>query len=233
MGNFDCCKFGINKIQCEKRDADAASAPLQEMGEVINELKNKKREFPSGGVVNDSAQGEFVAKKTSKAERYKVKPQYLKYAAKLLGEEYNTSKSLMVGYEFTRGGEDFRTLHAAGVLDLWCEEVEEEVKEEWRCPNFTLAGHIDNAIWKKAKLMIRMQSWADFHNNMDGFVPDWCNTDTQTRWGIILDRKRFKADWHPYNYLLFQICVGSQVRSKQMLDYFEAEIQELINLKAI
>jgi hypothetical protein len=223
MGKFCVVNLFEKEIEGAKRDLEALNEIAKTMEEISNALKNKKREFPSGGVVNDSAQWEFVATERKRG-KYKVKDKYKEAANDLLDGFLSEN-----GMEFLEGSAPYAALKRLQVLDEFCEVV----KEEWRCPNFTLAGHIDNAIWKKAKLMIRMQSWADFHNNMDGFVPDWCNTDTQTRWGIILDRKRFKADWHPYNYLLFQICVGSQVRSKQMLDYFEAEIQELINLKAI
>lgn len=223
MGKFCVVNLFEKQIEGAKRDLDALSEIAEALERFSNAAKNKKREFPSGGVVNDSAQGEFVAKER-KRKKYKVKDKYKEAANELLdGFLYEN------GIEFLEGSAPFAALKRLQVLDEFCEEV----KEDWRCPNFTLAGHIDNCIWKKAKLMIRMQSWADFHNNLDGFVADW-KYGYQQKWGIRLIKDVPVISYNGgNNELLFQISLGSKERAEQMNEYFKAEIQELIQLKMI
>lgn len=226
MENFDCCKFGIDKIQREKRAADAAGALIKEMGDVINALKNKKREFPSGGVVNESAQGEYIVQRPNKArKKYVVKKQFEKAASKIVCGGPLASPIVIWVPSIAE-----KALKEYGVFDLFCEEV----KEEWQEPNmYTWGKDIAGGVNKKIKLLVRMQSWADFHNKVDGYVADWAN-DCQAKWGVVVGKDAPCVDYASHrNPLLFQISVGSRERAIEMHDYFKAEIDELIQLKMI
>lgn len=229
MENFDCCKFGIDKIQREKRAADDASALLQEMREVINGLKNKKREFPSGGVVNESAQGEFVASNRRELKKYVIKKEFVKAATKILGFAPVGTPSI-----FWATSDVEKTLREYGVLEIFCEDVKKE--KEWEEPEIDLKinGLTCSNKYRKAHLMIRMQDWAGFHNKLDGFVADWAN-DEDIKYGLCIYRGRCCgiSNMRDENYFLFQIWVRSEERAKQMFDHFRAQIEELMQLKMI
>lgn len=162
-------------------------------------------------------------------KRYKFKYEYIAAAKKI--SKHITRESDMI---FEEGSDIHRDLLVHNVLDLFCEELPQEV-EQWKDVDIAITARqsIQEGALDKAVLLIRMQSWADFHNKLDGFVPNWVNKDNQTRYGIVLDGNQFTADWHPYNYFIFQICVSSKDRAVQMIAYFHKDIQSLIDKSLI
>lgn len=85
---------------------------------------------------------------------------------------------------------------------------------------------------KKADLLIRMQSWADFYNKKDGFVADW--SDNSKKWGIDINDGKAEVGHNTFmNTGLFQISVGSEERSNEMLKYFLTDINALIKSGSI
>lgn len=155
---------------------------------------------------------------------YKVKPAYETTVRKLSGHQLRSEEIV-----FVEGSNLHNELVLYNVLDLFCEEVKVEqwvepgVKTESWGAYTSANGNI------KAHLLIRMQSWADYHNKLDGFVADW-GTDRQYKWGIDINRKLISTDFsNTFNTFLFQISVGSEDRSDEMLKYFRKDIQSLID----
>lgn len=85
-----------------------------------------------------------------------------------------------------------------------------------------------NAIfWKKWKLEHAMKSWADFHNKLDGFVPDW-NDKYQDKHGLVLCKNQIKKDYYIVcNYFIFQISVSSKQRAEEMYNEFKDELDDI------
>jgi len=162
-------------------------------------------------------------------KKFKVKPEYLKYYCALVGETYNSAEYRVMFAEFTENGECYRILKDAGVLELWCEEV-----WDWKEPEFHIAYlNVQDGTLNKARLLIRMQSWADFYNKVDGFVPDFGDGD-QDKYGIELQDKEAELEFHQTcNAYLFQIALVSVERAAQMRDYFKSDIQSLIDQNLI
>ena len=157
--------------------------------------------------------------------KYEVKKEHLKHYCLIVGEVYNSTPALMMGAQFTQGGEHYKMLRDAGVLDLWCYEVKEI--EVWKDPLLTILS--PTWMTDKILLLIRMQSWADYHNKMDGFVADWGN-DMQKKYGVVIeDRITSIQPRQTYNGYLFQICVGTESRAAIMHGYFHKDIQSLID----
>lgn len=152
---------------------------------------------------------------------YKVKPSYETTVRKLSGHQLR-SESIV----FVEGSNLHNELLLYNVLDLFCEELPPEV-EAWKDPLLT----IQSPTWMTDKilLLIRMQSWADYHNRLDGFVVDWGNA-MQKKYGIVIeDRITSIQPRQTYNGYLFQICVGTESRSAIMHGYFQKDIQSLID----
>ena len=156
---------------------------------------------------------------------YKVKPSYETTVRKLSGHQLR-SESIV----FVEGSNLHNELLLYNVLDLFCEEVPKEA-EQWVEPQFwrktkelPLQG-----LYGKAHLLIRMQSWADYHNNLDRFVADWSN-NMQKKYGVVIeDRITSIQPRQTYNGYLFQICVGTESRAAIMHGYFHKDIQSLID----
>ncbi len=161
--------------------------------------------------------------------KYEVKKEHLKHYCLLVGEVYNSPNSLVMGAQFLSCGEHYRILRDAGVLDLWCYEVKEV--ESWKEPSFISCIECGASIGSHAKadLLIRMQSWADYHNKLDVFVVDWSG-DSVFKWGITLENLEAGEQYNRFaNIFLFQIAVSSKERAKAMLKYFRKDIKSLID----
>lgn len=150
-------------------------------------------------------------------KKYVVKEKYKKVAETLIRE--NVTGDVII----FENSPAYNLFKDKGVLDEFCDEV----KEEWKDPLLT----IKSPTWMTDKilLLIRMQSWADYHNKLDGFVVDW-GVPEQSKYGIEIRDKGLKIDDHQsHNFYIFQISVSSEDRAKQMLDYFRKDIQSLID----
>lgn len=104
--------------------------------------------------------------------------------------------------------------------------------QAWKEPEFYLSVGAQRETYIKAKLLVRMQSWADYQNKLDGFVADWRNN--HYKWGIDIKNGTAEVDRNTFlNTGLFQISVSSEERACSMLTYFSTEIAELIKLRII
>lgn len=154
---------------------------------------------------------------------YKLKYDYIAAAKKI-------SKHIMREADmiFEEDSNIHRDLMVHNVLDYFCEELPQEV-EVWKEPEFYLSVGATQTTYIKSKLLVRMQSWADYHNNLDGFVADWSDR-SRYKWGVKIEyRELTKQAFSQSNLFLFQISVSSEDRAKQMLDYFRKDIQSLID----
>lgn len=153
---------------------------------------------------------------------YKVKPSYETTVRKLSGHQLR-SESIV----FVEGSNLHNELLLYNVLDLFCEELPPEV-DAWKEPQ--LRSDLPILITDKAMLLIRMQSWADYHNKLDGFAADW-KDDRRYKYGLCIYQGICCgiATFNDENYFLFQISVSSEDRAKQMMDYFQKDIQSLID----
>lgn len=155
---------------------------------------------------------------------YEAKKEHLKHITKYLGYEEDTGGSKTIGYTFDSEAEVYKMLREAGVLYLWCQEV-----KKWKDPLYCeeLVTLTD-----KPLLLIRMQSWADFYNKIDNFVPYWENEDC--KFGIIRENIVFRVSMSQLdNPFLFQISVNSSQRANEMLEFFKREIHSLIKQNLI
>ena len=153
-------------------------------------------------------------------KRYEVKEKYVDAANALIG------RTCTDGFNFVEGDVVYQKLNKYNVLAEFCEELPPEV-DAWKEPQ--LRSDLPILITDKAMLLIRMQSWADYHNKLDGFVADWGN-DMQKKYGVVIeDRITSIQPRQTYNGYLFQICVGTQSRSAIMHGYFQKDIQSLID----
>ena len=153
-------------------------------------------------------------------KRYEVKEKYVDAANALIG------RTCTYGFNFVEGDVVYQKLNKYNVLAEFCEELPPEV-DAWKEPMFR--SDVRMELTDKAMLLIRMQSWADYHNKLDGFAADWGVLE-QSKYGIEIRDKGVKIDDHQsHNFYLFQICVKSDARAKQMLDYFNGDIQSLID----
>ena len=66
--------------------------------------------------------------------------------------------------------------------------------------------------------MVLMRSWAKFHNELDGFVPDW-KDDNQYKFGVYCKKTRQKY--------IFGIAVSSEQRAEQMLAEFRDDLEKI------
>lgn len=152
-------------------------------------------------------------------KRYEVKEKYVDAANALIG------RTCTYGFNFVEGDVVYQKLNKYNVLAEFCEELPPEV-DAWKEPMFR--SDVRMELTDKAMLLIRMQSWADYHNKLDGFVVDWKDAN-QAKWGIRIIAKIAQTDWFTEsNNFIFQICV-SDSRAQQMLDYFRKDIQSLID----
>lgn len=153
-------------------------------------------------------------------KRYEVKEKYVYAANALIG------RTCTYGFNFVEGDVVYQKLNKYNVLAEFCEELPPEV-DAWKEPMFRSDAPIE--LTDKAMLLIRMQSWADYHNKLDGFVVDWSDR-SRYKWGVkIIYRELTKQAFSQSNPFLFQISVSSEDRAKQMLDYFRKDIQALID----
>lgn len=160
-------------------------------------------------------------------KRFKVKTEYEKFYTALVTN--NTDSIICKIFELD--SVLYKLLKDANVLDIWCEEIKEEWQESYY--PITLSEYLPFSIEKKMRLLGRMQSWADFHNKLNGFAPDWSD-DCQYKYGIELNYRNTNVDCRQYrNQFLFQIAVSSKKIGLDMLSYFKSDIQELIDLKMI
>lgn len=162
-------------------------------------------------------------------KRYKIKYDYIAAAKKI-------SKHIMREADiiFEEDSNIHRDLMVHNVLDYFCEELPPEV-EQWKDCWFDIklrvnsTHNVSDDIFKKAILLIRMQSWADYHNNLDGFVADWKDKERK-KYGVKIEEHGAVIDWFRHgNLFLFQIVVVSEERAQQMLSYFCKDIQSLID----
>ena len=153
-------------------------------------------------------------------KRYEVKEKYVDAANALIG------RTCTYGFNFVEGDVVYQKLNKYNVLAEFCEELPPEV-DAWKEPMFR--SDVRMELTDKAMLLIRMQSWADYHNKMDGFVADWGN-DMQKKYGVVIeDRITSIQPRQTYNGYLFQICVGTESRAAIMHGYFRKDIQSLID----
>ena len=153
-------------------------------------------------------------------KRYEVKEKYVDAANALIG------RTCTYGFNFVEGDVVYQKLNKYNVLAEFCEELPPEV-DAWKEPMFR--SDVRMELTDKAMLLIRMQSWADYHNKMDGFVADWGN-DMQKKYGVVIeDRITSIQPRQTYNGYLFQICVGTESRAAIMHGYFHKDIQSLID----
>ena len=169
--------------------------------------------------------------KTSSKKNTPVDKQQLPIKKFRVKENFRVATNAILGYSTLKLTEDsaaYIRLKECKVLDIFCEEIVEEWKEPEVVFNTNLENYPSFSTLKKATLLIRMQSWADFYNKQDGWVADWSN------WGIIIAHKKSYTDYYnSVNGLLFQITVGTEARAKQMHEKFNNEIQELIQMGVI
>jgi len=71
----------------------------------------------------------------------------------------------------------------------------------------------------KVKLLIKMQKWADFHNELDCFVVDWENKN-QRKWGVCL----YQETYIDYNFDYNEFVFGISVATEEMLKPVDMEI---------
>ena len=160
---------------------------------------------------------------------YEGKKEHLRHIARYMGNT-DTWDSKTVGYTFDSETEAWKLLFDAGVLEYWCREISKPI-DPWFDPEFyiNLQSQVSDGALGKSRLLIRMQSWADYHNKMDGFVADWGN-DMQKKYGVVIeDRITSIQPRQTYNGYLFQICVGTESRAAIMHGYFHKDIQSLID----
>jgi len=154
-------------------------------------------------------------------KKFRVKPDYVSAFIKIIDNPF-----LGFTLEFFEGREIHRILVSYNILDLFCEELPPQI-EEWKDPLFR--SDMQMQITDKAELLIRMQSWADYHNKIDGFTPSWDAPDYQNH-GIIVENWSARCSYNHFaNIFLFQITVNSKERAEQMLKYFHKDIQSLID----
>ena len=155
-------------------------------------------------------------------KKYKVKPEFREAVKAVLGLDTMLDLCTEHGFYIDK-------LQQLKVLDIWFDEL----TEEWKEPAIIIDGGFDSATHKKAKLLIRMQSWADYHNKEDGFVADW-NDGEANKFGLdIQSGEIIRSRSRNINSFLFQIYVGSTDRCTQLHDYFKSDIQELIKFGVI
>lgn len=162
-------------------------------------------------------------------KEYQVKGKYEKAAKKIIGHFIKASPIV-----FSENSCAYNDLFAYGVIEEFCEEVPPQI-EEWQEPYYpiTLSEYLPRSFEKKMRLLGRMQSWADYHNKIDGFTPRWDASDCQNH-GIIVENWSARCSKNHFtNMFLFQIAVSSKDRAEQMLKYFHEDIKELIDLKLI
>lgn len=166
---------------------------------------------------------EPMAKDPNPTQWYQVKEPFIAAVKKLSGHKLTGDK-----ISFTKGSYLHRDLAALNLLDVFCEELPPQV-ETWKDPLFR--SDIRMEITNKARLLIRMQSWADYHNKLDGFVAQW---DRLINYGICIENYSYRTTHASFtNIFLFQIAVNSKVRADEMLKYFQKDIQSLIDKNLI
>lgn len=157
-------------------------------------------------------------------KRYKLKYDYIA-AAKEISKHIRREADMI----FEHGSDIHKDLLVYNVLGLFCEEVKVEQWVEPGVKTESWGAYTSPNGNVKAHLLIRMQSWADYHNKLDGFVADWKDR-SRYKWGVKIEyRELTKQAFSQSNLFLFQICVSSEARAKQMLDYFHKDIQSLID----
>lgn len=153
-------------------------------------------------------------------KRYEVKEKYVDAANALIG------RTCTYGFNFVEGDVVYQKLNKYNVLAEFCEELPPEV-DAWKEPQ--LRSDLPILITDKAMLLIRMQSWADYHNKLDGFVARWDNYDRYNH-GIVVENYSVRSSINHFaNVFLFQIVVPSKERANEMLKYFRKDIQSLID----
>jgi hypothetical protein len=102
--------------------------------------------------------------------------------------------------------------------------------------NFEFLDYIDNKddyfkMSHKIKTILRMEAWAKHYNEVDGFVADFTDCN-QEKWGIDIYNNLIKLTYYSKsNAFIFQICVASKERAKQMLEKFKDDLEKIFNNK--
>lgn len=167
-----------------------------------------------------------MAKDAKPTQWYKVKEAFVPAVKKLAGHKLTGDQIKFPQYSYLH-----RDLCALNLLEVFCEEIPKEV-DPWIEPGVKTGSwgpnHSPNGS-VKATLLIKMQSWADYHNKLDGFVVDWGNTN-EFNYGISIQNYDFGVTKSGFtNLFLFQITVSSKERANEMLKYFHKDIQSLID----
>lgn len=77
------------------------------------------------------------------------------------------------------------------------------------------------------RTMQLMRHWARFHNELDGFIPDWTNRN-QIKWGLELESDiLYVHNWFNRNVFIFGISVSSGDRAHQMLKEFGHDLLKI------
>jgi hypothetical protein len=118
-----------------------------------------------------------------------------------------------------------------GVMITLTDEQLHMIDEQRRQPKWdrdeALADKIDDNDRLIYRVMFLMRSWAKFHNELDGFVPDWADYNHK-KWGVIILGVTYVIDYnYAYNQFLFCISVSSEQRSTQMLAEFIEDLEKI------
>lgn len=153
--------------------------------------------------------------------KYQIKPKFTKAVAALFP---NVDK---VDY-FYNNSEIYNKLIDLDVLDEFSQQI-------WEPPTYGA-----NPPPIKIQLMLTLNSWADFYNEIDGYKPDYNDTES-TKFGLAIEEEHDEdedtyeqrvvvAQEQLIHYLLFDACVNSEARAQEMLNAFAGMLEEHLSL---
>ena len=106
-------------------------------------------------------------------------------------------------------------------------EEEKWVRVDKALSDIISSGQMGINNLNKHRLLYNMTSWAEHHNKIDGFVPNW--TDDKSKFGIAIFDKHiiiFRS-YIRASDLLFSIAVLNEKRANEMLAEFESDIKKI------
>lgn len=95
--------------------------------------------------------------------------------------------------------------------------------------NYTFESKIEAENEAKIfNLFMVMRNWVNFHNKIDGFIPDWDNPN-QRKYGLSVgDGAITTTSRYLDMELFFHIAVASDQRARELRDEFKQDILEII-----
>lgn len=107
-------------------------------------------------------------------------------------------------------------------------EEEKWVRVDKALSNIISSGQMGINNLNKHRLLYNMTSWAEHHNKIDGFVPNW-STSFKNKYGIYIRSGQLgiATKITLTNELLFSVAVSSEERATEMLAEFRSDIEKI------